>query len=30
MKHIEVATLDDIDEKRIVDLLKLVDRRTKG
>jgi len=30
MKHIEVATLDDIDEQRIVDLLKLVDKRTKG
>jgi hypothetical protein len=30
MKHIEVAALDDIDEKRIVELLKLVDKRTKG
>jgi hypothetical protein len=27
MKHIQVSSLDDIDEKRIIRLLKLVDRR---
>jgi hypothetical protein len=30
MKHIEVASPDTIDEKRIVSLLKLVDERVKG
>jgi hypothetical protein len=30
MKHIEVASPEKIDEKRIVELLKLVDKRTKG
>jgi hypothetical protein len=30
MKHIEVASVAGIDEKRIIDLLKLVDKRTKG
>jgi hypothetical protein len=30
MKHIEVASTDTIDEKRIVALLMLVDERTKG
>ena len=30
MKHIQVASPDKIDEKRIVNLLKLVDERTKG
>jgi hypothetical protein len=29
MKHIEVTSLDGIDEKRIVDLLKLVAERAK-
>jgi hypothetical protein len=30
MKHIEVASVDTIDEKRILSLLELVDKRTKG
>jgi hypothetical protein len=30
MKHIEVASVKGIDEKRIVALLKLVDKRVKG
>jgi hypothetical protein len=30
MKHIEVASVAGINEKRIVELLKLVDKRTKG
>jgi len=30
MKHIEVASVAGIDEKRIVELLKLVDKRAKG
>jgi hypothetical protein len=30
MKHIEVASADALDEKRIISLLKLVDQRTKG
>jgi hypothetical protein len=30
MKHIEVASVDGINEKRIVELLKLVDKRAKG
>jgi hypothetical protein len=29
-KHIEVASVAGIDEKRIVELLKLVDKRSKG
>jgi hypothetical protein len=29
MKHIKVARVDEIDEKRIVAMLKLVDKRTK-
>ena len=29
MKHIEVATVEGIDEKRIVSLLKLVEKRAK-
>jgi hypothetical protein len=30
MKHIQVATPGGIDEKRIVELLKLVEKRGKG
>lgn len=30
MKHIQIATLDEIDEKRIVHLLKLVETRAKA
>lgn len=30
MKHIEVVSVDGIDEKRIISLLKLVDDRVKG
>lgn len=29
MKHLQVASLDGIDEKRIITLLKLVDKKTK-
>jgi hypothetical protein len=29
MKHIEVAKIESIDEKRIIELLKLVDKRAK-
>ena len=30
MKHLKVASVAGIDEKRIVELLKLVDKRAKG
>jgi hypothetical protein len=30
MKHVQVSSLSGIDEKRIVNLLKLVDERSKG
>ena len=29
MKHIEISSLDEIDEKKIVDLLKMVERKFK-
>ena len=30
MRHIKIHSLDDIDEKKLVELIKLVDKKTTG